>query len=134
MLTYLMLYLCKPEHAMSKLMKKVSKDTYGKDIKGKMLSIGNSFLTKHEVSTHESIKRVLSLPMRHSNTDVLYVPTSLKKNRTRMLKSSSILEKMHPDDTYVFTSNIDKHKNRPNNLHSMCLADFASSYISKKGR
>ena len=134
MLTYLMLYLCKPEHAMSELMKKVSKDTYGKDIKGKMLSIGNTFLTKHEVSTHESIKRVLSLPMRHSNTDVLYVPTSLKKNRTRMLKSLSIFEKMHPDDIYVFTSNIDKYKNRPNNLHSMCLADFASSYISKKGR
>ena len=46
MLTYLTSYLCKPEHAMSKLMKKASKEAYGKDIKGKMLSIGNTFLTK----------------------------------------------------------------------------------------
>ena len=46
-LTYLMSYLCKPEHAMSELMKKASKEAYGKDIKGKMLSIGNTFLTKH---------------------------------------------------------------------------------------
>ena len=80
-----MSYLCKPEHAMSELMKKASKEAYGKDIKGKMLSIGNTFLTKCKVSTHEAIKKVLSLPMRHLNIDVLYVPTSLKKNITRML-------------------------------------------------
>ena len=97
---------------MKKLIKKPSKEAYGKDIKGKMFSIGNTFLTKHEVSTHEAIKRVLSLPMRHSNIDVLYLPTGLKKNRTRMLKSLSTLEKMHPDDTNVFASNnIDKYEN-----------------------
>ena len=41
---------------------------------------------------------------------------------------------MHPDDTNVFASNIiDRYENWPEeNLHSMCLADFASSYISKK--
>ena len=100
-----------------------------------MLSIGNTFLTKHEVSTHEAIKRVLSLPKRHSNIDFLYVPTGLKKSRTRMLKSLSILEKMHTDNTNVFLYNIiDKYENRPNNVHLMCLADVASSYISKKGR
>ena len=91
---------------MSELMKKASKEVYGKDIKGKMRFIGNTFFTKCEVSTHEAIKRVIFLPMRHSNIDVLYVRTGLKKNRTRMLKSLSILEKMHPDDTNVFSSNI----------------------------
>ena len=40
---------------------------------------------------------------------------------------------MHPDDTNVFASNIiDKYENRPGNLHSMCLADFGFSYVSKK--
>ena len=71
--------------------------------------------------------------MRQSNIDVFYVPTSLKKNKTRMLKSLSTLEKVHPDDKNVFVSNIfDKYENQPDNLHSVCLADFASSYISKK--
>ena len=93
-------------------MTKASKEGYGKDIKGKMLSIGNTFLTKCKVSTLAAIKRVLSLPMRHSNIDVLYVPAGLKKNITRMLKSLSTLEKMHPDDTNVFASNIiDKYEN-----------------------
>ena len=118
MLTYLTSYLCKPEHTMSERMKKASKEAYGKDIKGKMLSIGNTFLSKHEVSTYEAIKRVLSLPMRHSNLDVLYVPTGLKNNRTRMLKSLSTLEKIHSDDTNVFASNIiGKYENRPDNVN-----------------
>ena len=40
---------------------------------------------------------------------------------------------MHRDDINVFACNIiDKYENRPDNLHSMCLADFASSYVSKK--
>ena len=44
----------------------------------------------------------------------------------------SISEKMHPDDTNVFASNIiDKFKNWPDNLHPMCLADFESSYVTK---
>ena len=50
-----------------------------KDIRGRMHSIGNIFLTKHEVSTHEAIKRVLCLCMRHSNIDVLYFPMGLTK-------------------------------------------------------
>ena len=117
---------------MSELMKKGSKDAYGKNIRGNMHSIGNIFLTKHEVSTHEAIKKVLPLQMRHSNIDVLYVPTGLKRNRTKMLKSQSLLQKMHPEDTNVFASNIiDNHENRPDDLHSLCLADFASNDVSK---
>ena len=42
-LIYLTSYFCKPEHALSKCMKKASKEAYGKDIKGKTLSIGNNF-------------------------------------------------------------------------------------------
>ena len=98
-----------------------------------MLSIGNTFLTKREISLHGAIRRVLCLPMRHSNIDVVYVSTSLKKNTTRILKSLSILEKMHRDDTNVYACNItDKYKNRRDNLHSMCLGGFTSSYVSKK--
>ena len=53
MLTYLRSYFCKPEHAASEVMKKSSKEAYGKDIKGKMLSTGNTFLTERKVSTHK---------------------------------------------------------------------------------
>ena len=50
--------------------------------------------------------------MSHSNTGLFYVPIGLKKNRTRMLNSLSILEKMHPDCINIFALNvIDKYEN-----------------------
>ena len=133
MLTYLMSYLCKPEHAMSELTKNASKEAYGKDIKVQMLSVSNTSLNKRKVSTHEGIRGVFSLPMRHSYIDDLYFPTGLKNNRTRMLKSLSILEKMYANGTNVSASNIIcKYENRPDNLHSVWLPDLVSSYVSKK--
>ena len=83
MLTYPTSYLCKPEHTVSKVSKKVSKEAYQKNNKAKLYAIGDTFLTEREIST-QTIKRVLSLPMRNSNIDVMYVPTGLKKIRTRI--------------------------------------------------
>ena len=63
-----------------------------------------------------------------------YVKIILPDNTVilKLLKSHMNL-KMHPDDSNVFASNvIDKYKSWPNKLHSMCLTDFVSSYISKK--
>lgn len=46
------------------------------------------------------------------------------KNRTRMLKLRSILEKIYPGDANTFISIIiDKYENRLDELHSLCLAD-----------
>lgn len=53
-----------------------------------MYSTGNIFLTKHVISAQEAVIRVLlSLAMRHSNVDAFFVPSSIKMNRTRLLKS-----------------------------------------------
>lgn len=53
-----------------------------------MYPTGNIFLTKHVISAQEAVIRVLlSLAMRHSNVDAFFVPSSVKKNRTRLLKS-----------------------------------------------
>ena len=73
MLTCLTSYLYEPEHHMSQLMKKRSKETDNKNVKEKMWCIGISFLNQQEVSMHETIQRVLSVPMRHSNNDVIFL-------------------------------------------------------------
>ena len=57
MVTYQTSYLCKAKHALSKLMKNASREACGKDIKGKLVCIGNTSWNKREVSTHEAIKR-----------------------------------------------------------------------------
>ena len=80
MLTYLTSYLCKPEHTMNEFMKNGSKESYVRNVQEKMSAIGNVFTTKCETSTHEAIKRVLSLPLRTSNIAMTYVPNAHKKN------------------------------------------------------
>ena len=128
-LAYITSYMCKPERNMSELMKKAHKEASGKDVKDKLRAIGNVFLTKREVSTHEAIKRTLSLKMKSSNINVEFVITGPKEKRTRILKSPSELAKLDPDSKNVYkNSMLDKYQNRPDKLKDMCLADFASTY------
>ena len=130
MLMYLTSYLCKPERTMSELMKKAAKEASGKEIMEKLHAIGNIFLTKREVSSHEAVKRTLSLHLRGSTISTLYVPTGLKSKRTRILKSNEILNQMDPSDTNIYAPNIiDRYENRPDELNEMCYADFAANYI-----
>ena len=133
LLTYLTSYLCKSERTMGELMRKASKESAGAEMREKFKKIGNVFLTKREVSTHEAIKRTLSLHMRTSNIDVLYLNTGIKKERTRILKPQSVLDSMDPEDTNVYATNlIDRYVNRPDTLDDMCYADFATNYTSKR--
>ena len=81
MLTYLTSYLCEPEH-MSELMKKALKESYGRNVTKKLSAIGNVYVTKSEVSTHEAIKQVLSLLLRTSNISVIYITNAQKNPRS----------------------------------------------------
>ena len=63
-LTYLTSSLHKPEHAVSQLTRKASKESYGRNLWEKLSAIGNAFITKREASTHKTIIPVLFLPLR----------------------------------------------------------------------
>ena len=63
--------------------------------------------------------------MRHLSIDLLYVPSGLKNNRTRMLKSLSTSEQIHSDFTNVFESNIiERYENRLNNLQFNVISRY----------
>ena len=133
-LTYLTSYLCKPERSMSELMKLASQEAAGKSIRQRLYQIGKVFKTKREVSTHEAIVRCISIPLRHSNIDVVYVPTGPKESITRMLKSNrSLKNNDDQDSTDIYQPNLlEKYCNRPvtDEMNDMCFADFASMYKS----
>ena len=58
--------------------------------------------------------------MRSFNIPTEFVPTGLKKQRMRILKSLVILDKVDPEDTNIYAPNIiDRYKNRPDNLDDM---------------
>ena len=49
------------------------------------------------------------------------------------LKSQTLLEKKNANDTNIYALGIlDRYENRLDDLNVLCLADFVSSYISKK--
>ena len=56
-----------------------------------------------------------------------------KKNQIRTLKLPAILEKMnHNDSSNYALSILNRYENRLDYLDDLCLADFVSSYMSKK--
>ena len=124
---YITSYMCKPERTMSELMRNACKEA--ETVKDKLKAIGNVFLKSREVSQHEAIARLLSMPLKESNTPVIFIPTGFKNQRTRLLKPNALLQTMDDDDTDVFLPNIiDKYAARPSSLDKLCLAEFASQY------
>ena len=89
------------------------------------------FLTKREVSTHEAIKRTLSLPRRLSNIECDFIFTHSSGKRFRVLKPQEVLQKMHPEEINVFANGIiEKYANRPDDLENERYADFATGYVN----
>ena len=97
---YITSYMCKPERSMSELMRKACKEA--NTLKEKLKSIGSVFLKSREVSQHEAIARLIGLTLKQTNTPVLFVPTAYKSQRTRLLKSRGMLNRMKKDDTDIF--------------------------------
>ena len=131
LLTYLTSYLCKSETTMGELMRKDFKESSSDGAKD-LRKAGNVYLKTRKVSAREAIAHAITLSSQLPNSDVLYLPFGLNKNRIRMLKSQDELDKMEPSDKNIFQVNIiDKYANRPGNLENMCLADFGTTYIGK---
>ena len=93
-----------------------------------MRKIRNAFFTKREIDIYEAALRLLSGPFRGSNIFVLYILSGSQKDRIRMQKSRDILDRIDPNDTNIFATNmIGKYVDHPDNLEDMCYADFATS-------
>ncbi len=130
-IAYITSYICKPEKTMSELMRKAAKEAPQGNLSSQLYHVANAMRKGREVSQHEAIMRLLSIPLRRSNTEVLFIPTDAKENRTRILKPKKVLDAMDKDDKNVYVPSIhDKYGSRPDDMESMCLAHFASNYSS----
>ena len=60
----------------------------------------------------------------------MFVDTNPKNERISVLKDNISLSQLVDDDTNVFQKNlIDRYQHRPQELQSMCLAQFAATYV-----
>ncbi len=131
-IAYITSYITKPEKAMSELMRKAAKEAPGGNLSTQLYHVANAMRKGREVSQHEAIMRLLSIPLRKSNTEVLFIATDIKENRTRILKPKKVLDAMDTEDRNIYVPSIhDKYANRPDRMESMCLAHFASNYSTR---
>lgn len=128
---YVTSYLCKAEKTMSELLSKASKEAHLKPVRDKLSLLGNVILTHREILTDEAIYIILSVPLRRSSKQVVFLPTDQPNERTRLLKKMEIISQMDIDEEDVYaTGIIDRYSVRPNSLEDMCYVDFGALFTT----
>ena len=128
---YVASYIMKTERAMGELLKRVAAEARTDELKTQLRKVGSAFLTHREVSAQEAVYRILSLPMKQLSRSVVFVNTNPKHERIAVLKSPDLLSQLEDDDTNVFQKSlIDRYQHRPQQLSSMCLAEFAATFAT----
>ena len=128
---YVASYIMKTDRAMGVLLKHVASEARTEELKGQIKKVGSAFLTHREVSAQEAVYRLLSLPMKQLSRSVVFVDTNPKSERIAVLKDKTSLEQLDDEDTNVFQKSlIDRYQHRPRQIQSMCLAEFAATYVT----
>ena len=132
---YVLSYVMKCENGMSEILKRVGKEFKDETIQSQMKKIISTFANKREVTIHEAVKRVLSQWLFKKSRTVVKVVNNPEEERHRMPKSEFELANMDEDDENVFMTSIhDMYAARPDQMESMCLAEFATQYRKCESR
>ena len=126
---YIVAYISKSQKGMSALLDQACKEARqgNKDLRQQVRQIGNKFLNASETCAQEAAYLVLQLPVTRATRDVLFINTSSPDERTFLLKSKEMLEKLKDDSTDIGSNNlIKRYSCRPKLLENWCLADYAS--------
>ena len=126
---YITSYMLKTEKTMGELLKQTALEHKNETIKTQMRKLGTRYLNNREVSAQESVYRMLSLPLKKSTRQVIFVNSGPPEDRVKILKPKSVLETLEDDDADIYCSNlIDRYTQRPASVINLCLADFATCY------
>ena len=128
---YVASYIMKTERSMGELLKRVALESRSDELIKQLRKVGGAFLSHREVSAQEAAYRILSIPMKQLSRSVVFVDTNPKNERIAVLKNSQALEQLDDSDVDVFQKSlIDRYQHRPQEIQSMCLAEFAATYIT----
>ena len=64
---------------MGELLKQVSKECDGEQIRTQLRRLGSVFLNHREVSAQEAVYRILSLPLKQLSRKVIFINTASKE-------------------------------------------------------
>ena len=135
---YLNNYQNKGQKGMSKLMNELAKELQNgnQPLTQQLRAYVNKFTNAAEISAQEAVCHLLSIDMVKASESCVFINTSPPKERVAMKKSLAELKKLHAlnkDSTDVASTGlIDHYVNRPNNMETLTLADFAALYSYRK--
>ena len=128
---YVASYIMKAERSMGDLLKRVACESRSDELVKQLRKVGSAFLTHREVSAQEAAYRILSIPMKQLSRSVVFIDTNPKNERIAVLKNSQALEQLDDSDVDVFQKSlVDRYQHRPQEIRSMCLAEFAATYVT----
>ena len=129
---YVTSYMMKSERAMGELLRHVSKECSGEDIRTQLRKLGTTFLNHREVSAQEASFRILLMSMKKLSRKCVFINTSPQNERVTMTKPLESIQELENDEEDVNLINlIDRYAARPDQLENMCLAEFAANYDVK---
>ena len=133
---YIVAYISKSQRGMSLLLDAAVKEarTQTSSIREQVRHIGNKFTNAVEIGSQESAYLVLGMPLTKASRKVTFISTAPTDERTFLLKSKEELEHLPDDSTDIAKRSVlDAYMERPNELASMCYADFVSrTKVTKK--
>jgi len=132
---YCVSYISKSNGGMSKLMRDVCKDVKNGNLtlKERLRKFVNVFMNSSEISAQEAAFWVLGLPLSSCSRHSIYLNTSLPEERVILVKSKDELDQLEDDSNDIAVEGImDHYIQRPSELNSICLAEFAAMYNFSK--
>ena len=136
-ITYILEYAFKPEPEESALRKLIEQDKDG-DFKNRMKALAHLFQTRRQMGEAEAAYKIIpSLTMTNSNITCQWIDTDSSSDRhTRMKRAApdSDLPTVELEGRegrwYKQYTMRDKYARRPDELHHMCLAQWAKMYTA----
>jgi len=126
---YVASYISKLKKTLGDVLKSVCRNSVPLGPKKMMDTVSRKFLSHREVSAQEAVYRLLSLPLVKGSRQIVFVPTDLPENRTKLLKPMKVIQELYDDEEDLYQLDIlDKYQLRPDSIENVCLADFAANY------
>ncbi|GBN96651.1 hypothetical protein AVEN_237179-1 [Araneus ventricosus] len=122
-------YINKPGRGLSRILRNCVEVVSSQKSSSKecLTAVANQFINSVEISAQEAAWSILESPMSKMSEDSIFIPTFRQEERTRMVKSQDVLNKLDPNSRDVYESNIiDYYTKRPKSLEQDCLAKFAA--------
>ncbi|GBM02705.1 hypothetical protein AVEN_32463-1 [Araneus ventricosus] len=131
--SYIIRYVSKVDSGLSKILRDAASDAKKgyKSIREKFRSIANVFLNSNFMPAQEAAYHLLSLPLSKCSRKVIYINTSPREERARMLKTNADLRCLNEDSTEVYMKDLfEKYSTRPETLVGWKTYDWHNLFLN----